>query len=237
MQRTNHFTSALAGGLAIAGAAFTVAPAQALQLTFDNITGNNATNALAGESQLFLDVTDATGGENLSANQVLFKFSNAGPAASSITQIYFEDMLNSLSGIATNGIAGSGSGVSFSVATGNLNLPGGNDPNVNFTEEYGVKANNPVQPSGVNPGEWVSVLFNLNPGQTLQNVFNGLSGGDMRVGFHVQGFANGGSEAFVNLQPKVKPPAKVPEPTTLVGLGLVGGLLAGSRRRRDSEKA
>ncbi|HIK09872.1 MAG TPA: PEP-CTERM sorting domain-containing protein [Oscillatoriaceae cyanobacterium M33_DOE_052] len=208
-------------------------------MTFDNITGNYAPNALTGETQLFLDVTDATGGENLSANQVLFKLSNAGPAASSITQIYFEDMLNSLSGIATNGITGSGSGVSFSVSTGNLNLPGGNDSSVNFTEEYGVRSLPPVQPRGVNPGEWVSVLFNLNSGQTLQNVFDNLASQDMRVGIHVQGFANGGSESFVNLPPRgvTPPPAQVPEPATLLGLGLVGGLMAGSRRRKNSDNA
>lgn len=232
-------TAALAAGLALASSAFTAAPAQALQFKFDNITNNNATNALAGETQLFLDVTDASGTENLSATQALFKFSNAGPAASSITQIYFQDLGNALLNIATNGIADSGAGVSFSVATGNLNLPGGNSITPNFTEEFGIKADNPVQPNGVNPGEWVSVLFNLNSGKTLQNVFNDLGNGPLRVGFHVQGFANGGSEAFVNLaQPVVPPPVQsVPEPATLVGLGLVAGALATSRRRKASQNA
>ncbi|MFM2061542.1 MAG: hypothetical protein RLZZ507_1212 [Cyanobacteriota bacterium] len=219
------------------GSALIAAPAKAVQLTFDNISGNNAADALVGETQLFLDVTDATGGETLTSNQALFRFSNVGPAASSITQIYFEDLLDSLSSIVTP-IIDSGAGVSFSVATGNLNLPSGNDPNVNFTEEFGVKPNNPVQPNGVNPGEWVSVLFNLAPGKTLQNVFDDLSSGDLRVGFHVQGFAGGGSEAFVNNPLSTVPPqppvTSVPEPTTTGALLLTGLAAFGVTKKRKN---
>ncbi|MFB2896286.1 PEP-CTERM sorting domain-containing protein [Aerosakkonemataceae cyanobacterium BLCC-F50] len=228
-------SSLLATTVAIASSTLTASPAKALQFTFDNITNNNPDNAAAGESQLFLNVTDAAGTENLSATQAVFKFSNVGSAASSITQIYFDNS-SALGSIA--GISDSGVGVDFSVATGNLNLPAGN--NVNFNEDFGVKANNPVQPMGVNPGEWVSVLFNLNAGQTLQNVFSDLASGALRVGFHVQGFANGGSEAFVNNPPSVTPPppsASVPEPATMAGLGLVGASLMASRRRKLNKTA
>ena len=51
---------------------------------------------------------------------------------------------------------------------------------------------------GVNPGEWVSVLFNLTPTKTLKDVIADMTSGSMRVGMHVQAFSNGGSEAFVN---------------------------------------
>ncbi|WP_017715345.1 DUF928 domain-containing protein [Kamptonema formosum] len=82
-------------------------------------------------------------------------------------------------------------------------------------------------------------VFNVSQGKTLQNVFDDLAGSNLRVGFHVQGFANGGSEAFVNLaQPVVEPPVQsVPEPATLAGLGLVAGALAASRRRKASQNA
>lgn len=220
-------SSLLAATVAI-GSSLMASPARSLELGFDNISNNSAVNAAAGESQLFVDVLDASGGENLNSTQALFKFRNDGPAASSITQIYFDNStaLGSIASISNS------SGVDFSVASGNLNLPAGN--NVNFNEDFGVKANSPVQPKGVNPGEWVSVLFNLNAGQTLQNVFADIASGDLRVGFHVQGFADGGSEAFVN-----NPPggggggnnASVPEPTTMAGLGLIAASLGVSRRK------
>ena len=56
----------------------------ATTFSFQNITNNNATNAATGESQLFVNVTDA--GPNL----VSFYFGNIGPLASSITDIYFD---------------------------------------------------------------------------------------------------------------------------------------------------
>ena len=49
---------------------------------FENITNNNATDAAIGESQLFVDVTQPVAG------YVLFTFTNTGPAACSITDVY-----------------------------------------------------------------------------------------------------------------------------------------------------
>ncbi|WP_062295800.1 hypothetical protein [Nostoc piscinale] len=182
-------------------------PAQAVTFKFDNITHNSLVNETAGESQLFLDVTNASGndtGTALSASQVLFKFSNpVGGAASSITQIYFDyskswtDLFKGLA--TTNGITSSGSGVKFEQSTGNLNLPGGN--NVNFSADFGVEAKSQggVAKNGVDPGEYVSVLFDLKSDKTLQDVLNSMNNRSLRAGFHVQAFANGGSEAFVNL--------------------------------------
>ena len=77
------FQSLLSGvGVAVAATGLTLAasslvPAQAVQFGFSNITGNSATNAATGESQLFLDVTEDANGD------ALFTFSNAGPDASS----------------------------------------------------------------------------------------------------------------------------------------------------------
>jgi hypothetical protein len=64
--------------------------ALAIQYGFDNITNNNALNSAIGEAQLRLDVTE-------SGSQILFTFSNTGPAASSITDIYFDDEVPLLS--------------------------------------------------------------------------------------------------------------------------------------------
>jgi hypothetical protein len=167
-------------------------------------------NEAAGEAQLFIDVLDAAGGENLSATQALFKFSNLGPAASSITQIYFDNS-NVLGNIVS--IADSGDGVAFATPNRIGNLPGGNP--VGFNEDFSIEPTGSTAPNGVNPGEWVSVLFNLSAGKTLQNVFSDLTSGALRVGFHVQAFGDGGSEAFVNnpvaqLPPVEQPPVEQP---------------------------
>ena len=204
---TQSFQFLLAtSSICISGIILTALPAQAFQFNFGNITSNNATNAAAGESQLFIDVTDAAGKDDLSSSSVLFKFSNVGLAASSITQIYFDNssVLKSVGPIADSGI-----GVDYSIASGNLNLPGGNSLTNKFVSDFGIKANTPVSQEGVNPGEWVNVLFNLTPTKTLKDVISDMTTGSMRVGVHVQAFSNGGSEAFVNRPSIVKPPVVV----------------------------
>jgi hypothetical protein len=215
--QSNRFVTQVITGLspiAVGAIVLLAAPAQAFQFGFNNISGNSATNALAGQNQLFIDVTDSSGGSNLAANQVLFKFSNTGPAASSITQIYLD---NGTSLKTMGAIADSGAGVDFSAATGNLNLPAGN--NVGFVSSFGLKANTPVAKEGVNPSEWVSVLFNLDYGKTLQSVLAEIGSGALRFGMHVQAFANGGSEAFVNKPTGVvttPPPVVVTTPPPVV---------------------
>ena len=192
----------------ISGIVLIAAPVQAFQFNFGNITGNSATNAAAGQSQLFVDVTDADGKDNLLSSSVLFKFSNVGSAASSITQIYFDNssVLKSVGPIADSGV-----GVDYSIASGkNLNLPGGNSLTNKFVSDFGIQANTPVSQQGVNPGEWVNVLFNLTSTKTLRDVISDMTSGSLRVGMHVQAFSNGGSEAFVNRPSTVNPPVAPP---------------------------
>ena len=180
--------------LCIAAGCLASSPAQALQFNFNNITNNSAVNESTGERQLLVDVTDSSGQENLASNNVLFKFSNVGPFASSMTQIYFDNS-TVLKSMGT--IADSGAGVDFAASTkGGMNLPGGNT--VNFSPDFKIQSTGPVSQNGVNPGEWVSVLFNLSPSKTLKDVFNDLRSGSLRVGMHVQAFSDGGSESFVN---------------------------------------
>jgi hypothetical protein len=199
--------------------AVTVIPARALLLPFYNLTGNSAVDAAIGEAQLSVDVTDPLGGENLAATQALFTFANAGPEACSIAGVYFDD--GTLLGIAE---VRNGAGVDFSdqgTATPPV-LPGRMllDPPFVTTSGFLAGAGNPAPEKGVNPGEWVGILFDLQEGQTLQNVFDDLGDRDLRIGIHVIAFADGGSESFTN----------VPEPATLLLLG--GGLLGLAGRRR-----
>jgi hypothetical protein len=177
--------------------------AEAVTYGFFCISNNIGGDCAIGEAQLSVDVTDPGGG------QVSFTFQNAGPAASSITDVYWDD--GSLLGIAT---ITNGTGVDFSTGCSPGNLPAGG--NVGFVTTVGFCADSdpPAQPNGVNPTETLTVTFDLIGGQTFADVLSELANGTLRVGIHVQGYATDGSESFVN----------VPEPATLglLALGLAG---------------
>ncbi|MBM4384411.1 MAG: hypothetical protein FJ091_13725 [Deltaproteobacteria bacterium] len=202
--------------LALASFLLLGAGASATTLSFGTcVSNNNAGNCAIGSAQLAVSVA-STG-----PNQVSFTFTNVGPSASSITDIYFDD--GTLLGIAS---ISSSAGVSFSQGASPGNLPAGNNASPAFVATVGFTADSdpPVQPNGVNPGESVTIYFDLQAGGTLQDVLDELADGRLRIGVHVQGYANGGSESLVN--------TPLPEPGTLALLTLssVGLLRAGKRR-------
>lgn len=188
--------------------------AWAVPYGFTNISNNNAGDAAIGEAQLHLEVTTE-------GNKVLFTFTNTGPAASSITDIYFDDDVPLV--LFDQFIASSG--VAFSEGANPPNLPGGSDPLYHFSSNYGYDSDSPTQPKGVNPGESLGILFNYSNSSNFDTIIAALNNGSMRLGLHVQGFATGGSESYIN------DPATVPEPTTMLlfGIGLIG--IAGARRK------
>jgi hypothetical protein len=196
-------------------AAFIAAQSQATTYGFGCITDNISGDCAIGESQLSVDVTAA------GSNQALFTFYNVGADLSSITDVYFDD--GTLLGIAS--ITNS-TGVSFSQDASPGNLPGGNAVSPSFVATAGFTADSDpaVQPNGVNPGEFLGILFDLQSGQDFATVLTSLSTGDLRIGIHVQGFATGGSESFVNVVP-------VPAAVWLFGSGLLG-LIGLARRNR-----
>ena len=202
--------------------------AQADTFGFDNISANNVLDAAIGEAQLFVNVTGPAAG------QVLFTFGNTGPLASSITDVYFDD--GSLLGIAS--IINS-TGVAFSQFADPGNLPAANNADPDFVTTAGFSADSdaPAQPNGVNPGESLGILFNLQGTQTFADVLSELGDSSLRIGIHVQGFASGGSEAFVNDGPtNGNGTTPVPEPATmlLLGSGLIG--LVGYGRKKFFKK-
>ncbi len=190
-------------------------PAAALTLGFDCITNNLAGDCGIGEAQLTVEVTEGGAGE------VVFTFHNAGPLASSITDIYFDDSatgaLLEISSIVDS------SGVDFEEGATPKDLPDRSNASPPFetTEGFSADSESPAQPNGVNPGENVMIVFLLKAGKTFADVLATLEDGSLRVGIHVQGFASRGSEGFVS----------VPEPYGL-GLVAVGLLVAAVRMRR-----
>ncbi|WP_372521447.1 hypothetical protein [Sulfuricaulis sp.] len=204
---------------------FATAPAKAATLSFFCITNNLAGDCAIGASQMTVTVSDP------GAGQALFLFKNlAGGSAASITDVYFDDgTLLALSTI-TNG-----PGVSFSEDATPPNLPGGNNISPPFQTAKGFSAdsNPPVQPNGVNPGEWLRIYFSLQSGSTFNDVINELGDGRLRIGIHVQGFSSSGSESFVN----VPVPVPVPAAVWLFGSGLVSLTVIGRRKKFSARKS
>jgi len=213
--------------LTVAAAVPHSASADVLHLGFKSVTNSIAGDVAIGEAQLSVEVSD----EGIGTDQVKFVFRNTGPAASSICDIYFDDdgTLASIAGLIN------GPGVKFKAGSASPpDLPGGNNASPPFDVTPGLLAQSkaPTQPNGVNPGEFITILFNLSSGKTFTDVENALKSLDLRIGMHVQGFASGGSESFVN-DPPVNP---VPEPTSLSLLGIgLAGLGFGQWRRLRSE--
>ena len=214
-----------------------VCDAALLTYSFDSVTNTRATDVAIGEAQLFVDVTDV----GVNADQVKFIFRNTGPLASSICDIYFDD--GTLLGIFS---IVNGPGTAFQVGASPTDLPGGNT--VGFTTsspELRADSNSPVMHSGVNPGEYVEIIVNLINNKVYSDVIAAINlslanpGVDvtngLRIGIHVQGFATGGSESFINGPIVPAPGANVPEPATLTlwGIGLTLCGLARWRSRRS----
>lgn len=176
---------------------------------FVNITNNNPLNAAIGESQLFVEVGDILG------NQVTFTFSNTGPEASSITQVYFDD-----GGLLSfDSIDDSLAGVEFSQWASPPELPGGNTVVPAFMTTTGLSFGSepPVQSNGVNPGEWLAIKFGVDPSTNLENQ---VASGALRIGIHVQAIGNGGSEAFILGSPVAVTNTSVPAPGAIVLAGI-----------------
>lgn len=200
------------------------AVADAATYSFTGVTNNNATNTTTGQNQLSVDVLD------LGSGNISFTFANSGPLASSIADVYWDDRAGVLG---TMGTITASSGVSFSQGAAPPNLPGGNS--IGFSATASADSNPPVQPNGVNPGEWLTIVWSLISGATYADVIaalnlGGSQSGSLRIGLHVQGFANGGSESFVN-----NTPAPVPVPAAgLLLLGALGGLAAMRGKKRTA---
>lgn len=157
-------------------------------------TNNNPQYFATLLAQMSVVVTDE------GSNQVSFTFYNNVGLASSITDVYFDD--GALLGIAS--IAQS-AGVAFSQNATPGELPGAHGCNPVFVTTAGFSADSdpPAEPNGVDAAvEWLKITFNLKTGKTFSDVIGQLLSGVLRIGIHVQGLPNGGSDSFVSGPPK-----------------------------------
>lgn len=191
----------------------------ATQVGFTQITTNGPTN-VAG--QLFA---------NFSANGPLVRvvFSNNGPTASAIAGIYFDSgSTTDFASIAA--IINTPPGVIFSAGGSPGALPAANQASPAFVTNISLvtTADSPPPQRGLNPGESLTVDFNLASGRSFANIEAQLASGDLRVGMHVISIGTAGqSESYVSTPPGTIIPLPSAGLMGLAGLGVVA-----SRRRR-----
>jgi hypothetical protein len=223
--------------------AWSAAPAFANVYTFQCISNNSGQCNNSFGAQFSVNVTDAGSG------QVLFTFANAGPVASFIGDVYFDD--GTLLGIAQ---VIDGTGVDFEQGASPGDLPGGNALNPDFETTAGFNADaEPGAANGVNPGENVGILFNLINGKTFADTIAAIEAGiactgfgadpggncdnTLRIGIHVQGIGTTGqSDALVLTGEPDIPDTEVPEPATLMLLGTGLGIVGAKVRNRNKKQ-
>lgn len=200
----------------VLGGALGAGPARAVPLEFACLTGSDPGDCAIGEAQMDVELTDQGGGV------VRFHFRNAGPEASVLARIYFDD--GSLLDLST---VVDGPGVDFEADASPPDLPGGDEALPPFQVSEGFLAGSVPSraQNGAGPEQWVAIDFTLHGVQTLDDVVAELGTGELRIGIHVIAFDSGGSESFVNVP--------LPEPGTaalLLAPGAAG--VAASLRRR-----
>ncbi|MBL7214108.1 MAG: PEP-CTERM sorting domain-containing protein [Phycisphaerae bacterium] len=159
-----------------------------------------------------------------SDTQVLLEFVNnntippmtSAPLDSSIAAVYIDDTL-----ISFDSFIGLQTGTIEFLDKGTAKMPGGTS--YGFTKyDFYAGADNPAPTLGLNPGESLGLLFDLN-GSTYADINTAIGNGSLRVGLHVISIEYGDSNVSESLI--------VPEPVTLILLGL-GGLCTRSYKYR-----
>ena len=232
--------------------------------TTNTATAGQYTVRVLGPGESFDFGATGSGLRTVGGGQSMFVFQNSAAQQSSITDVYFQD--GTLLGISTVfGTAGVAFG--YPATPSDLPSGKNLDPDFVTTVGFSADSTPPTMSNGVNTyAEAVGVLINLSPNKSFTDLTLAMTRAladpkslwwsdsyavrkqhglhipgapdGLRIGIHVQGFANGGSESFVNGPEKDNLIAN-PEPSSLVlaALGCLGLTGAVVRSRRSEHKA
>lgn len=183
-------------------------------------------NGSIGEAQIFVYV------DPYGSNQVLFAFRNEGPEACYIEGVYFYDgiLLGIASLIDADEGFGGDSDVDFTENVVDVVKPKDLPNTKKLVAGYGLDLldsadNNPASINGVQPGEWLGVVFDLlppPPNYSYDDIIAGMTDREIIIGIKVQGFDNEGSESFISNSTPIPAPGAVL--LCSIGVALVGWL-------------